>query len=250
MEIKMIRKDQKQGSFLDTDYLCERLVPPDSFYRKFKEIVSPLIRDEMFEDMYCKDNGRPAISPAMLACACILQYYRDYSDREIERACTFDIEIKHALGLGIDERPFDHSSIQDFRNRLLEHGKEKEIFDRILKHLIDSGLIRKNEIQRIDATHVIADVAIPTVLRLIRKTTYEVLKYLKSRRKDVWDMVAEEIDIQDYHKSRINKEIRWEPEERSHKKVLLKVVTEAKIVLQHVKNLTLASFVKTQFRTN
>jgi transposase len=106
----MIRSDSKQSSFFDADYLCERLVPQDSFYRKFKEIVAPLIKDEHFEDMYCKDNGRPPLSPAMLACATIMQYYRDLSDREIERACTFDIEIKHALGLGIDERPFDHSS--------------------------------------------------------------------------------------------------------------------------------------------
>ena len=95
----MISKSSTQSSFMDADYLCERLVPQDSFYRRFKELVTPLIKDEYFEDMYCKDNGRPAISPAMLACACILQYYRDYSDREIERACTFDIEIKHALGL-------------------------------------------------------------------------------------------------------------------------------------------------------
>lgn len=224
------------------------MVPRDSFYRKFKELVAPLIKDEHFKDMYCKDNGRPAISPALLACACILQFYRGLSDREIERACTFDIEIKHALGLGIDERPFDHSSIGDFRKRLLDNGREKEIFDRILKHLIDSELIQKNEIQRIDATHVIADVAVPTAIRLIRKTTFEVLKMLKNIRKDVWDAIAAEIDIRAYHKNRINKEIPWKPEERSHKRVLLTVVTDAKIVLRLVEALDLGA--KFDFRVD
>ena len=47
----MIRKSSKQSSFLDTNYICERLVPQDSFYRKFRELVTPLIRDEHFEDM-------------------------------------------------------------------------------------------------------------------------------------------------------------------------------------------------------
>jgi transposase len=82
--------------------------------------------------MYCEDNGRPAISPALLAMATILQFYKDLSDREMERACMFDIEVKYALGLKLNERPFDHSSLGDFRKRLPENGKEKEIFDRIL----------------------------------------------------------------------------------------------------------------------
>ena len=127
----------KQTDFFDADALCERLIPKDSFYRKFRENVWPLLDDEQFESMYCKDNGRPPISPALLAMATVLQFYRDLSDREMERAAMYDIEIKYALGLCIDERPFDHSSLHDFRKRLLENGREKEIFDRILSHLID-----------------------------------------------------------------------------------------------------------------
>ena len=61
----MLRKSDKQSSFIDADYICERLVPQDSFYRKFKEIVTPLIKDEDFDSMYCKDNGRSAISRTM-----------------------------------------------------------------------------------------------------------------------------------------------------------------------------------------
>lgn len=65
-----------QTSFYDADYVCERLISKDSFYRKFKEVVAPLIDDGQFESMYCKDNGRPPISPALLAMATILQFYR------------------------------------------------------------------------------------------------------------------------------------------------------------------------------
>jgi len=55
----LIKPREKQGSFYDADYICEQLIPQDSFYRKFREIVAPLIKDKQFESMYCKDNGRP-----------------------------------------------------------------------------------------------------------------------------------------------------------------------------------------------
>jgi len=107
----MLTHRDRQRSFYDADSVCEQLIPEDSFYRKFREIVSPLIADSMFGSMYCLDNGRPPISPSLLAMACVLQSYRNLSDREMERACMYDIEIKYALGLRLDERPFDHSSL-------------------------------------------------------------------------------------------------------------------------------------------
>jgi transposase len=107
----VLKPTDPQRSFYDADQVCESLMPPDSFYRRFREVVAPLITDEQFKDMYCIDTGRPAISPALLACATILQFHRNCSDREMERACSFDLEVKYALGLRLDARPFDHSSL-------------------------------------------------------------------------------------------------------------------------------------------
>ena len=58
----MVQKSDSQRTFMDTDYICERLVPQDSFYRKLKELVTPLIKDEDFDAMYCKDNGKEEVS--------------------------------------------------------------------------------------------------------------------------------------------------------------------------------------------
>ena len=79
----MLKNRINQTSFVDTDYICERLVPQNSFYRKFRELVTPLMPDQSFADMYCAVNGRPAIQPSLMACACILQFYRALSDREM-----------------------------------------------------------------------------------------------------------------------------------------------------------------------
>jgi transposase len=233
----MFRHCEQQTGFYDAHYVCERLIPKDSFYRKFRELVSPLIDDNQFESMYCKNNGRPPISPALLAMATILQHYRDLSDREMERACMFDIEIKYALGLQLDERPFDHSSLGDFRKRLLENGKEKETFDRILAHLISSGLIQKDEIQRIDATHVLADVAIPTMVTLVKKGIYEILKPLAKRHKAVHAKLVATIDLEEYSKKKVNHDAPGRLDIDNRKQKLVEVVSDARAVLGQVRNI-------------
>ena len=233
-EAFMIRSGNRQSSFMDADYICDRLVPQDNFYRKFKEIVAPIIKDEDFVSMYCDSNGRPAISPSLLACACILQFYRGFSDREMEYACSFDICIKHALGLEIDERPFDHSTLRNFRQRLLKNSKEKMIFDKIVEHLVAKKLIKRDEIQRIDATHVIADIAIPSMITMIKKSVNEIFKILKVTHKDVYRKLARRIRISEYQKSKLNQDMpgRFDMEKRKIK--LVQIVKEARIVLRYV----------------
>jgi transposase len=231
----LIKPREKQGSFYDADYICEQLIPHDSFYRQFREIVVPLIKDKQFESMYCTDNGRPAISPSLLAMATILQFYKNLSDREMEQACMYDIQIKYALGLGLDERPFDHSSLGDFRKRLLENGKEKDIFDRILSHLIKQGLIEKNEIQRIDATHVIADIAIPTMVQFVKKGIFEVLKPLKGRYKDAYKRIASEIDMTEYTRESVMSEGPGRPDPEKKRRKLIEVVEDARAVLRETR---------------
>jgi transposase len=231
----MFRPREKQSTFFDATYICEKLIPEDCFYRKFREIVWPIIRDDEFAPMYCKDNGRPSIAPALLAVATILQFHRNLSDREMERACMYDIEIKYALGLRLDERPFDHSSLGDFRERLLKNGKEKEIFDRILEHLIKAGLIHKNEIQRIDATHVIADIAIPTTVTLVRRGTYGILKVLKKRHKALYERVGQKIDLSRYSKDEVVRDFPNRADEEIRAKKLVEVVRDARSVLDEVK---------------
>lgn len=233
----MLKERSPQQSFLDTEAIAEPLLPPDSFYRQFRQLVWPLIQDKDFASLYCTDNGRPAISPALLAQATILQFHENLSDREMEAACQYDLRLKYALGLGIDERPFDHSSLGDFRDRLLKHQKEKEIFDLILAKLVEAGLIEKDEPQRIDATHVIADIAIPSVITLVKKGVYEILKPLKKRHGEVFQKLATEIDLTSYVKEKVNQNGpgKIDPEKRT--RWLLDVVNDAHRVLDHTRHI-------------
>jgi len=231
-------KKSMQRSFHDTDFICEQLILQDSFYRKFREKVVPLIDDEMFSSMYCSDNGRPPISPALLAMATILQFHKNLSDREMERACMFDIEIKYALGLKLNERPFDHSSLGDFRNRLLEHGKEKEIFDHILQELVNQGVVGKDEVQRIDATHILADIAIPNMVVMVKKGVRGILNPLSKRHKSVHKIISELIDLSDYTRIAVNHDVDGRHDMDKKNEKLVQIVEDARAVLRHAEKIT------------
>jgi len=222
----------QQGSFFDPEYVCEQLIPSDSFYRRFREKVRPLIRDDMFQSMYCLGNGRPPISPALLAMATILQFHRNLSDREMERACMFDIEVKYALSLRLDERPFDHSSLGDFRRRLLKNDKEKAVFDRLIETLVEQKLIGKNEMQRIDATHVLADIALPTMTVMVKKGVRGVLIPLQKRHPKAYKSLGKKISLLEYDHRRVDHEVDGRLDMEVKQKKLVEVVQDARIVLR------------------
>jgi len=172
-----------------------------------------------------------------MACACILQFYRALSDREVEEACMFDIQIKYALGLGIDERPFDHSSLGDFRQRLLDNGREKDIFERIVQHLVDEKLIKKDEIQRIDATHVMADIAIPSMILMMKKSVYEIFKIIRKENKDIYNKIKKRIYISEYKRETINQNMQGKFDLEKRQKKLVRILSEAKLVLRYVERI-------------
>ncbi len=244
----MKNKSNNQKTFLDSDYYCNDLIPEDSFFRRFRNLVGPLITDEMFKEIYCGNNGRPPISPSLLVKAMLIQSHMNLSDREIERACQFDLEVKFALGLRIDERAFDHSSVGDFRLRLLKSGKEKEIFDQIVSKLIDCGLITKKEIQRIDATHIIADIALPNMVGMVKKGTFEVLKKLKKKNPERFRKLDLKFREDDYSASKINDDGpgRFDIEKRAER--LVRYVNDAKDLLVITKDLENNENYKEQIR--
>lgn len=243
-ELKVLKGKKDQSSFLDADYYCEQLIPKASFFRRFRQLIDPLITDEMFKELYSGKTGRPPISPSLLAKTMLLQYHMNLSDREMERTCQFDLEVKFALGLRIDERPFDHSSLGDFRERLVKSGREKAIFDQIVNQLIQEKLISKKEIQRIDATHIIADIALPNMVGMVKKGSFEVLKKLKVHYPKIYKKVSDKLNGEEYSPGRINDDGpgRFNIEKRTER--LVKYVEDARYLLGELKNLDELSEVK------
>src|SRR6202008_1628431 len=109
--------------------------------------------DAPFEAMYAP-IGRPSIPPEKLLRASLLQaFYSIRSERQLMERLEFDLLFRWFVGLGIDDRVWDHSVFSKNRDRLLE----AEIAARFLTSILNQGEIRKilsNEHFSVDGTLV------------------------------------------------------------------------------------------------
>ena len=153
--------------------------------------------------LYCANNGRPAIDPAIMAGVTLLQFMEQLPDAKAVERVRLDLGWKYALDLPLDFEGFHATSLVVFRGRLLQGEQERVVFDAILESLRDAGLVRKRSKQRLDSTHVLGAVAKRTRLDVVRETIRLVLEEME--RQGVhesfgpWDQLVER-----YRDSEIN----------------------------------------------
>lgn len=158
----------------ETDLLVfEALIPGDHYLRRALESIDFEGLRPVLTPYYSPDHGRPAEDPVRMLKLEFLQYHDILSDRQvIERAQT-DVAYRYFLGLGLwDELP-DPSSLCVFRGRLGVEG-HRDVFQEIIAQAREHGLV-KDRLRLKDATHVIADVAVPTTLALVAQTGNKLL---------------------------------------------------------------------------
>jgi len=173
---RSITKKREFSEFSKLVY--EKLVPEDHFFYKVNKLVDFSFVNDLCKDLYSKDMGRPAYPPEQIFRGAITQFYFDLSDRKIEQEITYNIVAKWFIGLEVEDKSFDHTTISKFRTMLGKKSFDK-IFYKILDEIKQAGCISEDDILLADATHIIADVAVPTVSELIRQGSRKVLDTLK-----------------------------------------------------------------------
>ena len=116
--------------------------------------IAPLVDVTDFEEMY-REGGRPPVSPRILILVLIMQYIERLSDRAAAANLRYRLDWKIAFGLELDFAGIHPTTLVYFRDRLLASNRASYAFDKVLGHLGNVGLIKKNAKQRIDSTHVI-----------------------------------------------------------------------------------------------
>lgn len=134
-------------------------IPADHWSRLFFEHIRCAFDDAEFADLY-QEGGRYPIAPGLLACILILQWMHRVTDRPAVEWTIMRRDWRMALGLGEDWEGFDPSVLTYFRRRLGEGGQPQRIFNRVLEKMTALGLLRGRRRVRVDATHVLADVAV------------------------------------------------------------------------------------------
>jgi transposase len=150
-----------------------QIVPDDDFLRR----LMPLIDFERFRptlaEHYCVEIGRPPLDPIMMLKLDLLSIQFRWSDRELLRHAQVNMAVRLFLNIGWQTKLPHHTSMTYFRQRIGDDVIQK-IFDGVVAQARTMGLVR-DRLRLKDATHVIANIAIPSTIRLVAETRDEVL---------------------------------------------------------------------------
>ena len=158
-----------------TDF--EQLVPPEHFLRRLLQAVDFESFRASLSSGYSQEQGRPPLDPVVLFKLEVLARQYKFSDREVMMAVRFNIAYRLFLGLSLKSPLPHHTTMTYFRQRLGEE-RLQEIFDTLVAHARQLGLV-KDRLRLKDATHIIANIAVPSTIRLVAQAREQLLDALR-----------------------------------------------------------------------
>ena len=155
-----------------------KILSEDNPYRRVGDEVQEFLSLEDFAMMYGLD-GRGAICPIILALVTIFQFLENAPDRVAAEWVVTRLDWKYALHVSVLWIGFHFSDLSNFRLRLLEHGQERLVFEKVLDWVRSHGFLKKHGKQRTDSTHVVGQVARLSRLELVWETLRKALRAMK-----------------------------------------------------------------------
>jgi transposase len=135
----------------------EVLVPQEHLLRKIDKVVDFNHIYDLVEDLYCEDNGRPAVDPVVLVKMVLIQHlFGIKSLRQTVKEIDMNIAYRWFLGFDLTTKiphfsTVSYAFVQRFPSEIFE-----EIFTWILEEAVAKGYIDARTIF-IDATHIKAN---------------------------------------------------------------------------------------------
>ena len=154
-------KELDFGSFFG-DFIYSRVVPRDHFLVRLNQVIDweafvPLVLPA-YQGL--GEVGRSAYHPSVLLKMLTLTYLYKLSERQTEEFVNLNLAAKEFVGLAVDVKAPDHSTLSVFKSRLLDCGgweKFEMIGDTVLHQAQEAG-IQFGKIQVVDSVHTVADV--------------------------------------------------------------------------------------------
>ena len=136
----------------------EELVPKDHLLRKIDKVIDFGFIRERVKDLYCADNGRPAVDPEVLFKMLFIGYlYGTRSERQLVRDIQVNVAYRWFLGFGLTDKIPDASTIsQNRRRRFCESTIYQEIFDEIVLQAVRRKMVDGKTLYS-DSTHLKAN---------------------------------------------------------------------------------------------
>jgi len=134
------------------------MVPADHLLRKIDAVIDFSFIHNRVSDLYCADNGRPALDPTLMFKALFIGYlFGIRSERQLVREIEVNVAYRWFLRLKLTDKVFDASTLsQNRRRRYRDVSVAQDIFDGIVEQAIRHGLV-DGTVLYTDSTHLKAD---------------------------------------------------------------------------------------------
>jgi len=154
-------KETGKGSFFG-DIVYDRVIPRTHFVVALENLIDWERYSELLIQLYEGRGveGRPPYNPVLIMKMLFMAYLYNISERAVEDMVDYNLPVKWFVGLAVDEKAPDHSTLTKFKQRLLADGDDgalMAIFDDILFQATGQG-IEMGHIQILDSTHTCAHV--------------------------------------------------------------------------------------------
>ncbi len=149
--------ERADRQFLDAAALAGHLVPAGSMFAFLAAHRAEVFPDEDYVDLFAPPGlGRPSVPATQMAAVMTLQALHDFSDREAAEAVRFDVRWKVAIGVSLDDKGFDPSTLVYWRNRIAKSARPHRVNDAVKKVIEQTGILKGRRRRAVDST-ILAD---------------------------------------------------------------------------------------------
>jgi transposase len=141
----------------ETERIGQKLLAEKDVYRLIGDRLFAQLNEAEYADLYSSE-GKPGISPILLAFVSVFQFMEKLADRQAVRALQMRLDWKYALHLPMEYAGFDFSVLSEFRDRLIKGQAEGRVFEKLVEQIRALGLIKEHGKQRSDSIAMLTKV--------------------------------------------------------------------------------------------
>lgn len=153
----MLKEVKSAQEKLEVVYI-ENLVPQDHLLRAIDKYVDFSFIRTLTKDLYCENNGRPAIDPVVFFKILFIGYlFGIRSERQLIKEIEVNVAYRWFLGFSLTDKVPDHSTLsQNRKRRFKDINIFQNVFDEIVLQAISRNLV-DGKILYTDSTHLKAN---------------------------------------------------------------------------------------------
>jgi transposase len=152
----------------------EKAVPANHYLRRLKAAIDFTPCRAQVADCYASEMGRGAIDPVCLLKLLLLQFHYGLSDERVISETQVNFAFRYFLDLSLEAELPEPSLLSQFRTRLGAERFER-VFQEIVRQARAAGLV-KDRLRIKDATHVLANIAVPATIQLVAQIRTQLLQ--------------------------------------------------------------------------